>query len=361
MEKILVINPGSTSTKLAYYEDKQQIFNESIPHSEEDLKPFKRVVDQYEMRKSLVLQWMKEHGLTPASLTCVVSRGGLLTPVRAGAYTINEDMIWQLSYKPLNQHASNVGALIAYGIAQEAGIPAYIYDAVTVDEMDPVNRLTGLPGFYRKGIGHNLNTRAAAIRYAEEHGKNYKDISVIVTHLGGGITVNLHHMGRIIDCVNDEESLFSPERAGGLPTPDVIKACYAGKYGSQEEFLHLLKTGGGLYAHLGTKDSMEVEKRIAAGDEYAELVYKAMAMIVAKNIGKLSVEVCGKLDAVILTGGMARSEIFTKMVVDKVSFLAPCVIYPGENEMEALARGALRVLQGRESARVFVKETDNTK
>lgn len=354
MERLLVLNPGSTSTKIAVYDGEQQLFVQSISHSTEELAPYDRVADQYEFRKELVLKCLAEHDIALDSLSAIVSRGGLLPPVKAGAYEVNDDMVWQLKNKPQNEHASNVGAMIARAIGLELNIPAYIYDGVTVDEMIPINQLSGLPTMRRKGLGHNLNTRAAAMRYAREQGKPYSDITVIVAHLGGGITVNLHHNGIVEDVVNDEESTFSPERTGGLPLFDVIKTCFSGEY-DYKSMMKLVKNKGGLVGYLGTNDSREVEKRVLEGDEYAKLVYDAMILNIAKDIGKLAPGVCGKVDAILLTGGIAYSQYVTDAITQRVSFIAPVVVYPGENEMESLARGCLRVLRGEEQARTFTK------
>jgi butyrate kinase len=263
MERLLILNPGSTSTKLAVFEGEEPLFVESITHSAEELAPYDCVADQYGFRRDLVLDCLKKHGITLESLTGIVSRGGLLTAIEAGAYAVNEDMVWQLKNKPRNEHASNVGAMIAKAIADELHIPAFIYDGVTVEELLPINKITGLASMQRKGMGHNLNTRAAAMRYARENGKDYKDITVIVAHLGGGISVNLHHNGRIEDHISDEEGPFSPERAGGLPMFDVIADCF--KEGmTRKEMMKQVKSRGGLMSHLGTTDSREVEKMIEA-------------------------------------------------------------------------------------------------
>ena len=250
MEKLLIINPGSTSTKIAVFEDEKPLFTESIVHTPEELAPFEHVAEQYEFRKALIVKTLEAHGVGLDTLTGIVSRGGLLTPIRAGAYAVNDDMVWQLKYRPQNEHASNVGAMIARALSVEYGIPAFIYDGITVDELDPINKITGLPVFRRKGMGHNLNTRAAAMRYARESGKAYSDITVIVAHLGGGISVNLHHGGRIVDFISDEEGPFSPERSGGLPMFDVIKMCFDGEH-TYNSMMKLVKRQGGLMAHLG--------------------------------------------------------------------------------------------------------------
>lgn len=354
MERLLILNPGSTSTKLAVFDGEEPLFVESITHSAQELAPFDCVADQYEFRRDLVLDCLKRHDIPLESLSAVVSRGGLLTPIQAGAYEVNDDMVWQLKNRPQNEHASNVGAMIARSISLQLNIPAYIYDGVTVDELLPINKITGLPMLRRKGMGHNLNTRAAAMRYARESGKSYEDITVIVAHLGGGISVNLHHNGKIEDFINDEEGPFSPERAGGLPMFDVIKMCFSGAY-DYKSMMKLVKSKGGLLAHLGTTDSRDVEKMIQDGDEHAKLVYDAMILNIAKNIGKCAPGVCGKVDAILLTGGIAYSRYVTSEIEKRVSFIAPVVVYAGEDEMRSLALGGLRVLRGEEQAKTFVK------
>ncbi len=354
MEKLLILNPGSTSTKIAVYEDETPLFTEAIVHTPEELAPFEHVAEQYAFRRELVVRSLEAHGVEMRSLTGIVSRGGLLTPLHAGAYEVNDDMVWQLKNRPQNEHASNVGAMIARSLSQEYGIPAYIYDGITVDELLPVNKITGLPILRRKGMGHNLNTRAAAMRYAREQGRSYREVTVIVAHMGGGISVNLHHNGRIEDFISDEEGPFSPERAGGLPMFDVIKMCYDGKH-DYNSMMKLVKRQGGLMAHLGTTDSREVERMVRSGAEHARLVYDAMALNIAKNIAKCAPGVCGKVDAILLTGGIAYSSYVTEYIRERVEFIAPVVVYPGEDEMLSLALGGLRVLRGEEQARTFTK------
>lgn len=354
MEKLLIINPGSTSTKIAVYDGENQLFVESISHSAEEIAKYDALVDQFEFRKDLVLETMEKHGVTADDLTAVVARGGLLPPMEAGAYEVNEDMVWQLRYAPEHEHASNLGALIAYAISSERGIPSYIYDGVTVDEMLPILKVTGLPEMRRKGMGHNLNMRAAAMRYAKENHKAYKDCTLIVVHLGGGISVSLHHDGKVADIINDEDGPFSPERAGALPLFQVIDMMTSGEY-DHKSVMKRVKTKGGLVGHLGTNDSRDVEKMIADGDEHAKFIYDAMAMNVARNIAREAPVVNGKVEAIILTGGIAYSEMFTNMIKERVEFIAPVIIYPGENEMQSLALGGLRVLRGEEEAKVFKK------
>lgn len=357
MERLLILNPGSTSTKIAVYDGDAPLFVESITHTPEELAPFQHVADQFGFRRDLALGCLKEHHVTLDSLDAVVSRGGLLAPIEAGAYEVNDDMVWQLKHRPQNEHASNVGAVIAWEISRELDIPAYIYDGITVDELLSINKITGLPKLRRKGMGHNLNTRAAALRYARENGKTYRDVTVIVAHLGGGVSVNLHHNGRIEDFISDEEGPFSPERSGGLPMFDVIKLCFSGEY-DYRSMMKLVKNQGGLMAHLGTTDVREVQRRIDAGDGHAKLILDAMALNIAKNIAKCAPGVCGDVDAVLLTGGIAYSKYVTDAIAERVSFLAPVFVYPGEDEMQSLALGGLRVLRGEERAKVFHRVED---
>lgn len=352
MERLLIINPGSTSTKIAVYEAEKQVFQESISHSTGELSQYRSVGEQYEFRRDLVLEMLAEHGYRIETFSCVVGRGGMLPPVMAGAYEVNEDMVWQLKYAPAFEHASNLGGLIAHEIARLTGVPAYIYDAVAVDEMPPINKLTGWKDIECVGHGHNLNMRATAIRYAKENGRDYNKISVVVAHLGGGCSISLHHNGRIVDIINDEVGSFTPERAGALPMGPFVKKIFREGW-DEKMVLKQLKSAGGLTNHLGTNDSREVEAMIAGGDEYAALVYAAMGMNLARNIAREFPIVNGCVDAVLLTGGMARSELLTDMIKERLAFLCPVLVYPGENEMQALAEGVLRVLRGEEQTRVY--------
>jgi butyrate kinase len=360
-KKILVINPGSTSTKIALFEgDVQQLncvelWNVSIEHSLEELSKFDTIIDQLDMRHDLVVKALRERGCALGDLAVVVSRGGPFARVESGAYEVNEDMLDTMKTNPIDQHASNIGMAIAYSIAKETGIKSYIYDAVTMDEMLPLVRIVGLKGMARRGQGHNLNMRAAALKLCRDRGWNYREKNLLVAHLGGGITFSLHSNGKTIDMISDDEGAFAPERAGGLPGFQLIDLCFDRGL-SKKEVLRMIQRKGGLISHLGTADSREVQRRIQEGDREAELVYQAMALHVAKNLAKLSVVVNGKIDAVILTGGIAYSEYFTGMIKERVEFLAPVAILPGENEMDALAKGAFRVLCGEEKARIYKKE-----
>ena len=350
-ELILVINPGSTSTKIAMFEEDRQLWKEGIDHSLEELKNYPTVFDQLDMRKELILEKVAEHGRSVNELSAVVSRGGGLPPVHAGAYEVTDHMVDVLHYHPADQHASNVGAAIALDIARSAGVKAYVYDALTVDEMTEINKITGLKGVRHQSRGHNLNTRAAALHYCADHSLDYTKTNIIVAHLGGGITLNLHVGGKIVDVVMDEEGPFSPERAGGLPSYAVVKMCYSGL--EQSELMKNLQRRGGLISYFGTADAREVEKMINEGNEEAEMVYRAMAMATGKNIAKLAAGVSGKVDVIVLTGGLAYSEMFLNLIREYVEWIAPVGVIPGENEMSALAEGTLRVLRGEETADIL--------
>lgn len=350
-KKLLVINPGSTSTKIAVYEDNIQKWVENISHSPEELEPFSCVYDQLNMRYKLIVETLKKHDeTTEGNFDAVVSRGGLLPPVSAGAYEVNEYMLDCLEHRPQDQHPSNVGAGIAYKIAQKTGVKAYVYDPVTVDEMLPVFRITGLKGIRRPARGHNLNMRAAALKLCGMKSIDYHQSNIIIVHLGGGISLSLHSRGRIIDMISDDEGPMSPERAGGLPHYDLIKMAYSGKY-TYAEFMKMIQRKGGMVSHFGTANMREIERRINLGDREVQLVFDAMALSVAKNIAKLSADVAGKVDYIVLTGGIAYSKLFTDEVTGNIEFIAPVVVIPGENEMEALALGILRVLNGEEEAK----------
>jgi len=350
--KLLVINPGSTSTKIAVYDGTELKWQENIEHNPKDLARYPAIYSQLDMRLSLVLKILESRGEPGDDFAAVVGRGGLLPPVSAGAYEVNEAMLDVLEHRPVNHHASNLGAALAYGIAKPRNIKAYIYDPVTVDEMAEIARITGLKEVMRHGQGHNLNMRAAALRFCRERGLNYRHVNIIVAHLGGGITLSLHSQGRIIDMQSDDDGAFSPERAGNIPTFKLVKiACEGNK--TYAEMMTMLQRKGGLNSHLGTIDVRVVEERIKGGDEYAALVYSAMALSVSRSVANLSVMVNGKVDAIILTGGIAYSQRFTDEIKNRISFIAPVHIIPGENEMQALAEGVYRVLKGEEEARIF--------
>jgi len=351
---ILAINPGSTSTKIALYEDEKEVFTKTLEHSVEELAKYDNIQDQYEMRKDAVLSFLKEKNFDIKSLSAVVGRGGMLPPVKAGAYLVNELMLDTLKFRPAIEHASNLGAPIAYEIAKEAGVNAYIYDSVRADELIDIARISGMPDILRTSTCHVLNTRAMAMKVAKKYGKRYDEMNFVVAHLGGGISINVHEKGRIVDIISDDEGPFSPERAGRVPCGNLIDLCFSGKF--DKKTMHKkLRGNGGLKAYLGTTDAREVEKMIESGDEKAKLIYEAMAYQVAKGIGELATVVNGDVDAIILTGGIAHSKMLTSWIKKRVEFIAPVEIMAGENEMESLAYGILRVLRGEEKAREYTE------
>ncbi|KPU27251.1 butyrate kinase [Caloranaerobacter sp. TR13] len=352
--RLLIINPGSTSTKIAIYDNEKPVLEETLRHSTEELAKYEKIYDQYEFRKNIILETLNEKGINLTKLSAVVGRGGLLKPIDGGTYKVNERMIEDLKVGVLGEHASNLGGILAHEIASQLNIPAFIVDPVVVDEMEDVARISGMPELERKSIFHALNQKAVARRAAKELGKAYDEVNLIVAHLGGGVSVGAHKKGRVVDVNNalDGEGPFSPERAGGLPVGDLAKLCFSGKY-TLAEMKKKIKGNGGLVAYLGTNDAREVVKMIQNGDKKAELVYKAMAYQVAKEIGSLASVLEGKVDGIILTGGIAYDKEFTKWIIDRVSFISKVFVYPGEDEMIALAEGGLRVLRGEEEAKVY--------
>ena len=350
--KILAINPGSTSTKLALYEHDRRILDHSLNHPSEELSKFDRIIDQYEYRKDEIIKCLQDKGVNLEELSAVVGRGGMLPPVEAGAYKINEEMLNRLKTNPVIEHASNLGAPIAYEIAKPYGILCYIYDPVTVDQLEDIARITGIPEVKRVSFNHVLNSRATAIKAAEKFDRKYEDMRLIVAHIGGGISICIHNHGRIIDMLADDEGPFAPERAGRIPGKELINICFSGKY-DKKEVTRKMRGNAGLKAHLGTHDAREVEKMIEEGDKNAGLIYEAMAYQISKGIGEMATVVKGKVDVIILTGGIAYSKMMTDMRKERVEFIAPVEIMAGENEMESLAFGTLRVLKGEEVAREY--------
>lgn len=354
--KILVINPGSTSTKIALFDDENKLWQETVRHNVSELQKFESVTDQYDFRKNTILKLLKDKGLGISSIDAFVGRGGLLKPMEGGTYKVNEKMIEDLKFRPMGEHASNLGAIIAYELAKESGgKPAFIVDPVVVDEMVEIARPTGWPEFKRKSIFHALNQRAVARKWAKDRGKKYSDVNVIVAHMGGGISIGAHYKGRVIDVNNalDGEGPMSPERSGTLPVYSLALLCFEGKY-DRQTMLKKIKGKGGWVAHLGTSNAIEIEKFVESGDKKAQLIVGATAYQVAKWIGHMAVTLKGQVDAIILTGGLAYFKWFVDRIMERVDWIAPVFIYPGEIEMEALALGALRVLRGEEEAKEYV-------
>lgn len=347
--KILAVNPGSTSTKIAVYEDEREVFTESVVHSDEQLKKYDRVTDQFTMRKENILRALAEHDVKQAELSAVVGRGGQLVNIHAGGYRVTAAMRKRLTDPDTIEHASNLGALIAHAIAAPLGIPAYIYDAVGADEMLPIAKITGFAEVQRQSFSHVLNSKAMARKAAEKIGKTYRTSNFIVAHLGGGISITAHQKGRIIDVITADGGPFSPERSGSIPLNYVIDMCFSGRY-SKKEMKQKIAGQGGIKAYLGTSSTLEVQQMIADGDTKASEIYEAQAYQIAKGIGELSPTLKGAIDAIIITGGVAYSQLLTDMIAEYVGTIAPVMILPGENELESLAAGALRILNGVEAA-----------
>ena len=352
--KLLIINPGSTSTKIGVYEDEKQLLEETLRHSSEEIGKYATIFDQLQFRKDVILNVLKEKNFDIKTLNAIVGRGGLLKPIESGTYEVNEAMLEDLKIGVQGQHASNLGGIIANEIGKSLNIPAFIVDPVVVDELDDVARISGMPEIERISIFHALNQKAVAKRYAKENNKAYNELNLIVTHMGGGVTVGAHKNGRVVDVNNglDGEGPFSPERSGGLPVGDLVKLCFSGKY-TIEELKKKISGKGGTVAYLDTNDFRIVEQKALEGDSKAKLIFDAFVFQIGKEIGKCAAVLCGKVDAVLLTGGIAYSKAVTAAIKEMVSFIGSVVIYPGEDELLALAQGGLRVLKGEETAREY--------
>ena len=354
--KQLIINPGSTSTKIAVFDDETMVFEKTIRHTNEELQQFNRVSDQFQFRKDMIILALKENSISLDMLDAVVGRGGLIKPVEGGTYTVNDKLIEDLRKNVKVEHASNLGAPLARSIADEVNIPSFIVDPVVVDEMEDVARVSGHPDFERISIWHALNQRAVARRAAmEQFGRKYEDLNFVVAHLGGGISIGAHKKGRAVDVNNalNGEGPFSPERSGSLPMGQLVKMCFSGLY-TEAQINKMMVGKGGISAHLGTNSAKEISDRAQAGDEKAKLIYSAMAYQVAKAIGEYAVVLEGDVDAILITGGIAYDEYFVKMIEDKVKFIAKVIAYPGEDELLALAQGGLRVLKGIENPKTYI-------
>jgi butyrate kinase len=346
---ILAINPGSTSTKIAIFLGAEKILGQNISHTAEELAPFPRIIDQHHFRNNVILGFLKEHAFDIKQLAAVVGRGGLLGPMASGTYLVNDDMTEYLKQTKM-EHASNLGALLASDVAKIVPVNAYIVDPVTVDEMADIAKITGLPEIPRISIFHALNQKAAAREAAKKLGRPYEKCRLIVAHLGGGISVGAHLDGQIVDVNNalNGDGPFAPERAGSLPAWSLVELALSGKYDLAT--LKKMITGkGGIVAHLKVNDMRKVEEMVKAGDGKATQIFEAMAYNVAKEIGSLAPVLDGKVDAIVLTGGIAFDQLFIDLVRRRVEFLAPLIVLPGEDEMSALALGALRVLNGEEA------------
>lgn len=353
-EKILVINPGSTSTKIAVFEGEKEILNETIRHDASELAHFELITDQYDFRSDIIKKSLKAEGVSPDSFDAVIGRGGLLRPIPGGVWAVNEKMIQDLRQGISGQHASNLGGLIAHEIAEASQAPSLIADPVVVDEMHDLARVSGHPELPRISIFHALNQKAVARHVAKEIGKKYEESNFIVAHMGGGISVGAHQSGKVIDVNNalNGEGPFSPERTGTLPAGQLVELCFSGRY-EKKEVMKMLKGKGGYMAYLGTADGREVEQRVESGDKEAELIFDAMAYQVAKEIGALATVMKGRLDGIILTGGLAYSSRMVDMIKERVEFISKVFVQPGEGEIEALRDSALRILRGETEAQQY--------
>lgn len=352
--RILTINPGSTSTKFALYDDETLVFSHTSRHEKDVLASFESIIEQKEYRKSCIVDALQDAGLSLDSLDAISGRGGLLKPIDSGTYLVNDVMLEDLQTAAAAIHASVLGGIIASELATPLGIPAYVVDPVVVDEMDRLAKLTGIPGVERVSIFHALNQKAVARRLSEKLGKVYENSRFVVAHLGGGITVGAHRYGRVID-VNDAlagEGAFTPERSGMVPAVPLIKLCFSGEF-SESEMIDKVNKNGGVQAYLGTNDIRKVEKMIKDGDEFAALVLDSMAYQVSKEIGAMCAVLEGRVDGIILTGGLAYSTRFTSAVKQRVDKLSEVYVFPGEDEMLALMSGALRVLRGEERPAIY--------
>jgi butyrate kinase len=352
---ILAINPGSASTKIGVFENGQPLLVKNIRHGEAELKLFRDrpVLDQQNFWQRQILATLSEAGFQISRMDAVVGRGGLLPPLQSGTYLVGPEMLAELRRAPRGEHASNLGAWLAHSIAHQAGLLAYIVDPVSVDEWPQIARLSGSALLERQSLSHALNSKAVAKRFAAESGSAYESLSLVVAHLGSGISISAHRNGRMLDVTNSrEEGAFSTERAGSVPIMQLVDLCFAGTH-TRSQIEALLFREGGLYSYLRTKDLEEVERRIAAGDTLAGTVFEAMVYQIAKEIGAMAAVLCGDVDGVLLTGGMAHSELVVSKLREYVSWIAPITIYPGEDELQALADGVLRVLRGEEPVREF--------
>jgi butyrate kinase len=351
--RLLVINVGSTSTKVAWFKENAPIILETIRYSGEDLSRYSSLDEQLPLREKDLLKFLKKNGIVLEEVDMIVSRGGLGRPAPAGAYEIDEAMCKDLLEGKFGKHPSALGPAMALDISKKYGIPAIVIDPPSTDEFEPLARFSGLPEIERKSAFHALNQKAAARRLAGELRKKYEEMNLVVAHLGGGITVGAHWKGRVIDCTHGlGEGSFTPERAGSLPTTDLIEMAFSGSL-DKKQILSRLIGQGGLFAYLGTNDDEKIQEMIRAGDEKAKLAYEAMAYQVAKEIGAMSVVLKGVIDGIILTGGLANSAMMTSLIRKWIDFIAPVYIYPGEDEISALAEGGLRVLRKKEELKRY--------
>ncbi|MCM1100049.1 MAG: butyrate kinase [Clostridium sp.] len=347
--KSLIINPGSTSTKIGVFEDENLLFEETLRHSTEEIGRYAGIVDQKDFRKEIIMNLLKEKNFDIHSLDMVVGRGGMLKPIPGGTYAVTDALLEDLKVGVQGQHASNLGGILAREIADSIGVPSYIVDPVVVDELMPVSRLSGVPELPRVSIFHALNQKAVAKRYAKEVGKPYESLRLIVVHMGGGVSVGAHIDGRVVDVFNalDGDGAFSPERAGAVPVGSLVKMCFSGKYTEREVYGKLVGNGG-FNAYLGTNDMREVTKMVNEGNADAKLAKEAFQHQMIKNIGSMACVLKGRVDQIIVTGGIAYDTGVVNALKESAEWIAPFTVYPGEDELLALVQGGLRVLNGEE-------------
>ena len=352
---LLIVNPGSTSTKAAIFKDHEEIVSKNINHSAEELAQFSGVIDQMEFRYKKIEEFIKENHYSISDFQAAVGRGGLLKPIPSGTYQVDVAMVKDLQSESYGSHAANLGALIALNFAKQADIPAFIVDPVVVDELADVARITGRPEIARRSLFHALNQKAVAKRYAMQNGKDYADLNLVVAHMGGGVSIGCHEKGRVVEVNNtlDGEGPMSPERTGTVQAKSFAELIFKEKW-DMKQISKALAGQGGIFAHLGTTDVREVEKMIANGDEKAKLVLDGMLYQVARYIGAGAVVVKGKVDQIILTGGIVHSAYVVQKLKEHTEFIAPITVFPGEDELKALAEGALRVLTGVEKAKIYL-------
>lgn len=352
--KSLIINPGSTSTKIGVFEDETLLFDETLRHPTEEIAKYDSIIAQKDFRKDIIISFLKDKNFDINSLDVIVGRGGLLKPIPSGTYTVSDELLHDLEIGVQGQHASNLGGILAREIGDSIGVPSFIVDPVTVDELDTPARYSGVPELSRVSIFHALNQKAVARRYAKEHNVPYNSLNLIVVHLGGGVSVGAHLKGKVVDVFNalDGDGAFSPERAGAVPPGGLVKMCFSGKYTEKEVYKKIVGNGG-FNAYLGTNDMRDVEKMVDGGDEHAKEIRTAFIHQLVKDIGSMASVLKGKVDQIIVTGGIAHDEVVVGGLKECCEWIAPFTVYPGEDELLALAQGGLRVMNGEEEASVY--------
>ncbi len=352
--KSLIINPGSTSTKIGVFEDETLLFEETLRHSTEEISQYASIVDQKDFRKNIIVNLLAEKDFDIKSLNVVVGRGGMLKPIPGGTYAVTDALLEDLKIGKQGQHASNLGGILAREIGDSIGVPSYIVDPVVVDELMPIARYSGVPELPRTSVFHALNQKAVAKRYAKEQGVPYESLNLVVVHMGGGVSVGAHDKGRIVDVFNalDGDGAFSPERAGAVPSGALIKMCFSGQYTEKEVYKKIVG-GGGFNAYCGTNDMRDVEKMADEGDAHAIEVREAFILQMAKDIGSMACVLSGKIDQIIVTGGIAYDKAVVAGLKERCEWMAPFTVYPGEDELLALTQGALRVMNGEEAAKEY--------